>query len=1153
MEDKKGKPGKVKNAFSDLTIDDLGRYGERNAKAHKLKRAMDLDTRIREFAERKRTPEWVEEAPEFCAREELANKDIADASKEYYRLALIKNEAEKLKKLAEDEAKRLEDERLAQIKAESDARIAAMNAKAAEQAEAERIANEKRLASEKAAAEAKIIADQKAAALAKIEAEKKADAEIAAARAEAETAKLKRAQAAEEARLAAEEAERREAERLRKIQADAEASALAARLAAEAAAEKAARDAAAKKKEIADKAAAGDELIAMLKSSPRSKFWCDEVQKAKEEITAFPREAKILMKNYPAIEELAEEAKELLEAIIIDKRIDKLNDVAPNRRGSSWGEDVIACWSDARAIGIEKLKEKATLEKLLPLAKRAKYDTSIRAYEKMLRDISAMGATAVSESTCAEFDKLNGSIASLEYSLSDFIKNFDNSWDEAAKKVIASRAERTRKKQEADALAKQKAADDAKRAAEEAAAAKARADEEAKKKVADEYRLILVTIEGGDFDRVIDDFDALYKKRTSVGFSLSQRIDNFEVRMAAARKAVDKRKKAIQDEKDKAAREAEEAIKRQERLEAIKKNLALIISLSITVLLTAGCIVAGILLESAREWFISGAIFVLAGYFVSGFGPIVLKEFYHPGLSIGLKSACAVAGLVLTFIPATVNYGATLFGVIIIGSAVEYLLVAINDDFVHYGITDEFTNAMSIFGFLAGSALTFLNIGISTSSPFAVFGIGTAFLIANIYFMVGLTDGDSDFNWIIIGLEIAMGIAGFVLTFISRECALIGLFLGIVAVANFIATGIISTISYYEESHYVTCWVAMSITVVICLVSLLMYFKFWGKADYVVDDNGTLQGVFVHDGSNELRIPSQVPSQNLKDENGEPVMITVTSIGFDAMDRVSMKWRCNFKTIYLPETCKTLEAHSFSYCNIPTIVLNDGLETISNSAFYFAYTTKLGYPENIEKTPDMPDNYIPESVKTIEGGAFAYSSFTGSVKIPDGIKVAKGFANSKFSKIDISGVTEIPTGAFYDCYNLTEMVIPEGITALPDNCFRNCSSLSKVTLPSTLTELGAVSFGGCTSLHKLDCRYIKVVGKDCFKNSSKTFSPYFRDLKDLNDGAFFGITGGMKVYYKYSQSEWVTGVNKHGNYNIDNYSTQYKFEVDEAEYEAFAN
>ena len=82
-----------KNAFADLALEGMIKYNDRNAEAHKLKRAAELDERIRAFAEREKNESWIREAEDFCSREELANKDISELSKEFYRLSLIREEA----------------------------------------------------------------------------------------------------------------------------------------------------------------------------------------------------------------------------------------------------------------------------------------------------------------------------------------------------------------------------------------------------------------------------------------------------------------------------------------------------------------------------------------------------------------------------------------------------------------------------------------------------------------------------------------------------------------------------------------------------------------------------------------------------------------------------------------------------------------------------------------------------------------------------------------------------------------------------------------------------------------------------------------------------------------------------------------------------
>ena len=155
---------KNNNPFSDLSLEGMSKYSAVDAQAKRVQRAHELDERIREFAAREKTAAWIDEAPIFCERETLANKDVFDLSKEAYRLPLLVEEAAGLRKLALEkseekkraEAKRLADEekarldkiaaderaRLAKIEAENRAKLASMEAAAKEKETAERLARE---------------------------------------------------------------------------------------------------------------------------------------------------------------------------------------------------------------------------------------------------------------------------------------------------------------------------------------------------------------------------------------------------------------------------------------------------------------------------------------------------------------------------------------------------------------------------------------------------------------------------------------------------------------------------------------------------------------------------------------------------------------------------------------------------------------------------------------------------------------------------------------------------------------------------------------------------------------------------------------------------------------------------------------------------
>ncbi len=94
------------------------------------------------------------------------------------------------------------------------------------------------------------------------------------------------------------------------------------------------------------------------------------------------------------------------------------------------------------------------------------------------------------------------------------------------------------------------------------------------------------------------------------------------------------------------------------------------------------------------------------------------------------------------------------------------------------------------------------------------------------------------------------------------------------------------------------------------------------------------------------------------------------------------------------------------------------------------------------------DIVLPESVKIIEDGAFAFSNVT---------------------RVIITGKLEkIGNYAFSGCQQLTSINLPESLTSLGSECFNNCSQLKEVNLYS-ISEIPEYCFKGCSNL-----RYVKI-------------------------------------------------------------------------------
>lgn len=137
----------------------------------------------------------------------------------------------------------------------------------------------------------------------------------------------------------------------------------------------------------------------------------------------------------------------------------------------------------------------------------------------------------------------------------------------------------------------------------------------------------------------------------------------------------------------------------------------------------------------------------------------------------------------------------------------------------------------------------------------------------------------------------------------------------------------------------------------------------------------------------------------------------------------------------------TLTGHTGGYnavgaLNIPASVSYQGndyaVTTIGNSAFlYYFYLTSLT---------------IPNSVTTIEDGAFAYcSGFTGDLVIPN-------------------SVVTIGPSAFFTCYSFDgDLVIGNSVTTIGEYAFDDCAGLHGVlNIPSNVTTIGLDAFRYCS-------------------------------------------------------------------------------------------
>ena len=186
--------------------------------------------------------------------------------------------------------------------------------------------------------------------------------------------------------------------------------------------------------------------------------------------------------------------------------------------------------------------------------------------------------------------------------------------------------------------------------------------------------------------------------------------------------------------------------------------------------------------------------------------------------------------------------------------------------------------------------------------------------------------------------------------------------------------------------------------------------------------------------------------------------------GVESIGAEAFQWCSSLVRVSLPKTLSSLgytESGSelymyvFRYCN----ALEEINVASDNACFYSDNGVLYG------KTEGAVTDLYPVPVNN--------SGVDGVVTIPATVtKVwAEAFKeNTGLLKVDFGNVTgnvEFGAEVFYNCKNLTEVVLPDGIELIGKYMFYQCNSLTEITIPNTVKAMEQQAFYYCSQLSKV--------------------------------------------------------------------------------------
>ena len=236
---------------------------------------------------------------------------------------------------------------------------------------------------------------------------------------------------------------------------------------------------------------------------------------------------------------------------------------------------------------------------------------------------------------------------------------------------------------------------------------------------------------------------------------------------------------------------------------------------------------------------------------------------------------------------------------------------------------------------------------------------------------------------------------------------------------------------------------------------------------------------------------------------------SVDGVLYDKKQTTLIECPQGLTSIQIPNSVKTIGGGAFSGCTgLAGITIPDSVTSIGGGAFDRCGLKSVAIPGSVTSIGEEAFSHSLASA-TVAASNPSYSCVNGVLFNKGMTTLIQNLAAKSGAYAIPKGVTSIRDNAFAECTGLTDVMIPDSVTGIGSTVFLDCTSLASVTIPNAVTVIGDSAFEGCKGLTGVTIpNGVASIGSDAFRGcTSLTSVTIPKSVTTMGESVFSGCSG----------------------------------------------